>query len=462
VNINREIGRIGANRWGGVYNEEFLRELRGRKGVEVYKEMTGNDGVVGAILFAVEMLMRQADWSVEPAKNTAADEDAADFVFGCLHDMQDTWTDTLSEILSFLTFGWSAHELVYKRRMGKRKDARMHSKFSDGLIGWRKIPIRSQETLYQWVYDDSDNLLGMVQMPPPNYGLIQIPAERLLLFRTRSRKGNPEGQSIFRTAYRSFYFKRRIQEIEGIGIERDLAGFPVMVPAEGIDIWNDDDPDMREMYLNAEQIVKNIKRDSQEGIVLPFGWDLKLLSTGSRRQFDTNVTIQRYDLEIATSVISDFVFLGHEHTGSYALSSDKTKLFSMAIGAYLKIICDVFNSKAIPALIDLNTPRFNGITDYPKLVHGDIESPDIAKLSMFVRDLTAVGALIPDASLEEHLREVAGLPERDPETEYTTSLSMAAEQAAYDRENGNKEDEDGDHENSDRGSRAPKTSQLSG
>lgn len=34
-----------------------------------------------------------------------------------LKNMQDTWTDTISEILSFLTYGWSFHEIVYKRRM---------------------------------------------------------------------------------------------------------------------------------------------------------------------------------------------------------------------------------------------------------------------------------------------------------------------------------------------------------
>ena len=52
----REIGRIGQNRYSGMIFEEFLPELRGRRGIEVYKEMENNDDVVGAILFAMEML----------------------------------------------------------------------------------------------------------------------------------------------------------------------------------------------------------------------------------------------------------------------------------------------------------------------------------------------------------------------------------------------------------------------
>ena len=33
-----EIGRIGQKRWNGVFHEEFLRELQGIRGVEVYRE----------------------------------------------------------------------------------------------------------------------------------------------------------------------------------------------------------------------------------------------------------------------------------------------------------------------------------------------------------------------------------------------------------------------------------------
>ena len=50
---NKEIGRIGQRRYGGVIYEEFLHELRGKRGIEAYREMSENDDVVGAILFAI-------------------------------------------------------------------------------------------------------------------------------------------------------------------------------------------------------------------------------------------------------------------------------------------------------------------------------------------------------------------------------------------------------------------------
>lgn len=429
-NDSKEIGRVGQRRYGGIFYEEFLSELRGRKGAEVFTEMSNNDETIGAILFAIEMLVRQASWNVEPGGSTAKDREAAEFVKSCMDDMQQTWIDTISEILSFLTYGWSFHEIVYKRRMGRTKDNRTSSKYDDGLIGWMKLPIRSQETLYQWEYDDQDNLIGMTQMPPPDFGLITIPMNKAMLFRTRSRKDNPEGRSILRTAYRSWYFKRRIQEIEGIGIERDLAGLPVITTPECMDIWDKDDEDMNAIRAGLEAMVKNIRRDSTEGLVLPFGYTFELTSTGGSRQFDTNSIIARYDTKISQTVLADFIQLGHESVGSFALSSDKTNLFSMAICAFLDIICQTFNSQGIPALIDINGDHFAGVTDYPRLTHGDIEDVDLATVATFIKDMTSIGVIIPDESLEDYVRQLGKLPKRTTDT-----VPMEARRAAQQQGN---------------------------
>jgi hypothetical protein len=292
------------------------------------------------------------------------------------------------------------------------------SKFDDGLIGWRKLPIRSQDTLWEWQYDDHDNLQGLIQCAPPRFDRVFIPIEKALHFKTRSRKANPEGRSLLRNAYRSWYHKRRIQEIEGIGIERDLAGLPLLQPPEGMELWSKSDPEMAAQLEEALNIVKSVRRDEREGVVLPFGWSFQLLSTGGRRQFDTNAIIQRHDNRMAMTVLADFVLLGHEKVGSFALSSDKTELFSVALGTYLNLICEVFNSQAIPRLIDLNGDAFSGITGYPELIHGDIETPDLDKLGTFIKNTVVTGTVIPDDDLEDYLRMAAGLPPRNPNTAY--------------------------------------------
>lgn len=435
----KEYGSIGQRRYAGIFSEEFLRELQGKRGMEVYREMSENDDVCGAILYVIETLIRQCTWSIQAGGDSQKDEECKEFLESCMDDMQDTWTDTISEILSFLTFGWSYHEIVYKRRTGNSRDPRQKSRYTDGLIGWQKLPIRSQETLFRWEYDDNENLTGMTQLPPPKFEMATIPIGKALHFRTKSRKNNPEGRSVLRTAYRDWYFKRRIQEIEGMGIERDLAGLPVLIPPEGINVWDANDPLMVQTFQRAETIVRNVRRDATEGLVIPFGWELKLLTSGGARQFDTNAIIERYDTRIAMTTMADFILLGHQQVGSFALSSDKTELFSMALGSYLDIICEVFNNQGIPRLIELNADHFRGITEYPKLTHGDVETPNLKDLSSYIKELTGCGVLMPDDALEDYIRKVANLPERIETQQFDQDMRRRQQQEARDKEDKEKD-----------------------
>ena len=183
-----------------------------------------------------------------------------------------------------------------------------------------------------------------------------------------------------------------------------------------MDIWDADDPEMVRLYTMMLKMVKNIRRDEYEGLVLPHGFEFELVSTGGTRQFDTNAIINRYDTKIAQTVLADFIMLGHEKVGSFALSSDKTELFSVAISSFLDIICETFNSQGIPTLIDMNGSHFEGITDYPEMRHGDIEEKDIQKVGQYIRDMVGIGILVPDDGLEDYAREIGGLPERTADT----------------------------------------------
>ena len=427
----KEIGRIGQQRFGihgneSIFMEEFLPQLQGDKAVHTYTEMLDNDATIGGVWFAIEMLMRNTDFQVEPGGDAAIDKEAADFVESCMYDMEETWPEFLSECLSFLPYGWSYHEIVYKRRMGKTNNPLTNSKYNDGLVGWRKLPIRAQDTLIGWEYKpDSDDLTGMTQQPPPDYKKVTIPLWKALHFKTRSRKNNPEGRSIFRNAYRAWYIKKRLEEIESYGMERDLAGFPVLYAPAGINIFDDEDPEMVKQLAYAQSLVSGIRRDALEGIVLQNGtpdspgWKLELLASSGKRQFDTNAIIERWDKRIATTVLADFIMLGQQQVGSFALADSKTKIFALAIGAYLEVICEVFNNQAIPRLIDANGDKFKGITDYPHMTHGDIEEVDMVQLSTYIEKLVGVGLLTPDEELEKMLRRAGNLPEKldtDPPT----------------------------------------------
>src|SRR5437762_178980 len=150
--------------------------------------MRYNSAVIGAMLFAIEMLIRQAEWRVEPTDpRNAEDNAAAEFVENCRENLDHPWNDFVVEIMSMLTFGWSLFEIIYQQR-------------EDGRYGWKKFGMRAQETLLRWIFSDTGEPLAMVQLAPPKYQSTEIPLDRCLLFRTTTQKNNPEGLSVLRNA----------------------------------------------------------------------------------------------------------------------------------------------------------------------------------------------------------------------------------------------------------------------
>ena len=411
-----ELGSTGLTQYGGTVYEEALRQLTGTKGIRAFREMSDNDPTIGAILFAIDKLMKNSEWKVEPASQKPEALAAAEFVESCKDDMEHSWSEFISEILSMLIFGFAPHEIVYKLRGGmETTDKRYRSKFDDGKIGWRKLPIRAQETLYKWVFDDAGDVIAMEQQLPTGGKNPVIPIEKMLLFRTESRKNNPQGRSILRNAFRPWFFKKRIEEIEGIGIERDLAGLPVALVPPSI-LSATADPQEKATLAKIKKLITNIRRDEQEGVVFPLAYNeegkeiykLTLLSTGGTRSFDTSKIIDRYDRRIAMTVLADFMFLGQSKVGSFALSSDKTDLFSLALGAFLFDIAGVLNRQGLPPLMQVNNIP---IEHMPKFVPGDIEKENIAVFVDSVYKLVGVGAMVPDENLDIKLKQLLNLPQ---------------------------------------------------
>lgn len=409
--VGMELGRSGLRHWGGFVFEEWLNQLQqGQQAAQVYREMLDSDPIIGAITYAINHLIRRVTWWTEP-KGTKG----ADWLWDSLNDMQYSWPDTIGEIISFLGYGWGYNEIVYKQRRGESRNRVANSKFNDGTIAPAKLPIRSQDSIWKWVFDEVGDIEGMIQNPPPDYLLRYVPIEKALHFRTTIYKNNPLGRSILRTAYQPWYFAKNMRAIEGIGVERDLAGLPVLQPPEGVDIWDSADPDMAGVRAAAQAVVSSIRRDEQEGVILPFGWVLSLLSTGGNRQFDTTKIISRYETRIATSVLADLVMMGQDKVGSYALAVTKKDLFSASLGAYLDIISDQFNMELVPKLWRLN--GFPG--PMPTLCHGEVETIDLDTLGNYIMRLGNSGAPIDWETILPWANDQAGMPQPKPGHDFT-------------------------------------------
>jgi len=448
-----ELGRTGLTRFGGYIYEEWLADLQGQKGATVYKKMADGDAIVGGMLFAFREICKSAPWFAVPG-DSGDGKEAARFLESCLYDMASPWPSTLDEILSMLPFGWAYLETVFKFRRGTRqKRPQLRSQYQDGRIGWLKWAPRAQESLNQWIYDEEkDELLGMSQIPAPDYQERKIPKGKALHFVTTSAKGNPEGRSVLRNAYRSWYMKTNIEDLEGIGIERDLAGYPTLyLPLE---IMKRDTEEAEKTYQTYLDLVANVRRDKAEGLLLPSVFDdhgnrvyeFKLLSSSGSRQFDTSRIITRYDARIALTIMADFLLLGQQRQGSYALSETKARMFYQAITAVLDNIAETINSQAVPALFELN-PWWD-LDELPYLAHGKVEIPNLQLLGEFIERMARAGMrLFPDDRLEDHLRGLADLPLKGsdgaPRAETRPAFSEQDQaQGAAERDGGEEGDEE--------------------
>lgn len=434
----KEVGTTGLRKQAGIVFEEFIPHLQGERGQRIFREMGDNDAVLSGILYTFEMLLRQADWEIRP--NEAADEgdteaeELAEFVQSCIDDMSHSFSDFLAEVATMFRYGWSFFEIVYKRRKGLvASSPGKSSMHDDGRIGWRKMAMRGQDTLWRWEFSDDGGIEGFVQYDGfVGREPVTIPIEKGLLFRTTAEKNNPEGKSLLRGAYRSWYYKKRLEEIEAIGAERDLAGMPVFYAPEELFDANAPAP-LKALLEQLKTTVRKVRRDEQDGMVVPLSYDddgherfrFELMSSAGSRQMDIDTIVRRKSTEMAQAVLADFIQLGHEQVGTFALSRDKSALFATALQGFLDLIAHTFNRHAIPRLLMLNGLS---VEKAPRLTFSDVRSPDLTELSDFISKMAKAGAqMFPDNNLQAWLHEKAGMPEPSPEDEPAFSFNTPNE-----------------------------------
>lgn len=419
-----DLGSTGLRAFSGWVREEFLPQLVGRQAARVYREMTDNSPTIGAILFAITGVMRKVEWRTQPVDDTPQAQEMADFAESLRFDMSHSWEDFVTEWLSMLSYGYAPHEIVYKKRQGYQKSgsATPKSKFDDGRIGWRRIPIRAQDTVLKWFFGINGEILGLTQQPWVG-PLTDIPIEKMLLFRASQHKNNPEGRSLLRNAYLPYYYVKRLQEQEAILFER-LSGLPVMtVPNALLEAAASGDGQAISALNAYKKLVSNVRIDEQMGVLIPsdtyqtatgassipmYNFKLETPNSG-RSNLDANTPITRYKNDIMTSVLADFLEMGHTSRGAQNLAETKVDMFMASVEGWLNSGAAVLNRHGLPRLWDLN--GFDPAL-MPEYVPDLAQRTDLDGLSNFVLRLSQAGMpLFPDPDLEGYLRDTAGLPD---------------------------------------------------
>lgn len=425
-----ETGFTGLLTLSGSVMEECSHELRWPEAINTYKRMA-KDGAIAPALELVEMMIARVPWTVKiPEGYEEQLKDKANFVRQCIEDMEEDFQSFIKQVVSYNRYGFSVHEKVYRLRLKENG-----SKYNDGLVGIKKMPIRSQDSIESWYWKNNGrDLAGCVQcvITPGTESssngwdftstnstgktLKKIPRKKFLLFRNNPLKSSPVGTSPLNGAWQAWKYKQAYQESEAIAVAQDSNGFKVLyIPPEYM--TKDASTDKKEAFEEYKKILSNMHQAKQSGVILPLIMDqdgnkmfeLKFESITGQKSYDTNAIINRYTSEILTALFADFLSLGSNGSGSFSLAESKISVVEMAIQSKLDEIKSQLNHDLIPQLFSLN----GWDTDVlPILDYGSVGTESLDELGKFIQRVSATGNLPKVPEVINWIMKAADIPYR--------------------------------------------------
>ena len=415
-----EMGSLGLRTFSGVTQDELKAELNWPRSINTFRDMSYHSAV-NAPLTLFENIISKATWTYKPpADATEEEKEQAKIINQMMQDMEQPWSEFVRDVLSSNVFGFSVHEKVFRKRYKANG-----SLYDDGIIGWKKLPIRVQESISKFIFsEDGNEIIGVQQNLSTindiynrfskRSNLINIPRSKFLLFRTGKHRGDPFGKSPLRDAYLAWRFLTALEELEATGVAKDLNGLPVLyLPAQYL--ATDAPPEVQAIRLYYENVMRNLQMNEQSAVILPQVIDaesrtpmfkLDLLSVDGKKNFDISKIKEYYRGLIFISLFADILLQGVTNTGSFALGSIKNSLSGAYAERLISNIAEVIQNDLIRQTYEINswpTDRM-GKLDFDNLDNTDVES-----LSKYLQRVASVGLLEKDRAVLNAVRQGIGI-----------------------------------------------------
>lgn len=387
----KEIGTSGVQIFNGIITgEEYNYNLMGRNALRTWDEMRKSDAQVKMSLKVVQEPVKALSYHVQPASDDAKDVEVADFVSANLFEVL-RWKTTLGEILTHLPMGFAVFEKVFAFGPINGTDRIYMSKFA----------FRKQTSIAKW--EAGDGVPGICQ-----YGrageLIPIPLPKIVTFTNEQEGDNYEGVSILRAAYKHWYYKDKLYQIDAIGHERQALGVVKIKHPKNAS---------NAQIKTAENAARALRANEEAFMKEPEGWEIEFMDMKAGSLKDTEPSINHHNRQIPVNVLAGFMDLGATTgSGSRAVGETQLKVFEYSIKFVADYITDTINRYVVKELVDLN---FN-VTEYPTLVAGEVSGESLTELATALKNLIDAGAIVPTDEDEAYLRGILGLPER-PESD---------------------------------------------
>lgn len=389
---------IGSARGGTVRDIVPVLGTRAQA-TAIYEEMANSDSAVDVSLRAAKSPILGADFFVEPFSDQPLDLDIAEFVeFNLVTGTNSPFLIILEDILRMYEHAFSVVEKVYEEREWAPKRTNANRRKYTML---RKLAPRPTPTIMAINYDDNGGPVSVTHNAVQADGKpkeVEIPIEKLIIFSNNKKGGNLEGKSLLRTAYRPWFFKSNLYNIDGVQKERHGMGFPQVELPPG--------------YTKADkeaayELVTNIRTNESGGAVVPPGWKLSFLELPGQ-PVDVMRSIEHHNGAIMLNTMTQFLLLGLEGSGGgRATSGSHQDMFNKSLRYVGNLICDYINMYCVPYLVAYNFPTDH----FPRLRVRNIgETKDLQQWASALANLMAQHAITPDFETEQWVRTIIDAP----------------------------------------------------
>lgn len=402
----REVGYQVSNPDGSYWSmdEERVPELRWPACLRTYNQMR-TDAQVRSVLKAITLPIRATTWRLDP--NGAPDE-VVEFVADQLGLPVIGWEGKPSTARRRGRFSWDEHLRMALLMLpyGAMFFEQVTETLPDGRWGLRKLAPRMPTTLEDIKVARDGGLVGIVQKPPALIGAARawdasrsvIPVDRLVAYVNEREGAAWAGESVLRAAYKSWLLKDRLLRLETVGIDRNSLGVPVYTNPPNA---------TSEDIEKGRQMATSYRAGDGSGASLPFDSKLNLLGV-SGQLADPRPAIEYHDSQIGKSALAHFLNLDGKG-GSYALAAEQAELFTTALTAAARAVSDTASQHIVEDLVDWN---WGSDVPAPLVTHDSIAESQLA-VATALRTLVDAGVILPDRSLEEHIRRGLDLPAKD-------------------------------------------------
>lgn len=369
---------------------------------QTYLKMVRDDSTVRMSLRAGKAPVLGAEWFIEPYSSDPQDLAIAEFVeFNLFQGMTVPWVKVLWQILRMYESGRSIFEEVWEQREWAPRQTTPGANRKQYTM-LKKLAFRPPSTIQQIVPDDFGSPVEVLHNAIDANGNskeVKIPIEKCVVFVFDEQDGVLEGMSLLRTAYKPWWYKNRLYNIDSIQKERHAIGIPDIEISPGASKKDID---------AAHQLGQDLRTNEKAYIARPPTIKVGFAQVHGQL-VDVMASAEHHDTQILKNVMVQFLNMGTTGTGGGGRATGATGLdmFLKSMRHIAQSICDCINMYLIPQLV-----AYNFQTDaFPKLsVRGVGEVKDLQMFSSALKNLLDSSAITIDEATEQWVRMQFDMP----------------------------------------------------